>query len=354
MEKLKIDLNIISNDAHTSAIVSGFILLDKQNKIDLKINNRINNKCNYPHSCMVEAIINNKIIVAYDLLDGYNLDKSKLTNYLSKIDFYFKRSFSRDENKKIKYGNKIVPLGMNYYVTTKGNPQDIKSMAYKIKSTIKNCIGKLNKSIYEVEEFECVPNYNIDNSPKVMFCTRLWNPNGEPYEGTIENEELINERKYINNTRVEIIRELKKMMGDNFIGGLSNTEYSRECYPELVLDDEISKKENYIKLLKKADICIGTMGLHKSIGWKTAEYVVASKAIINEKLCYEVTGNFEKEKNYLEFTTSKECIENVKTLINNPIEIYKMQKNNYIYYQKFLRPDMQVMNSLLYVMKNKY
>lgn len=31
------------------------------------------------------------------------------------------------------------------------------------------------------------------------------------------------------------------------------------------------------------DICIGSMGLHKSIGWKTGEHIAASKAIINEK-----------------------------------------------------------------------
>ena len=152
--------------------------------------------------------------------------------------------------------------------------------------------------------------------------------------------------------RVDIIKRLKNELGSNFTGGLYNSKYAQENYPELILDESITQKENYLNLVKNCDICIGSLGLHKSTGWKTAEYVAASKAIVNENLFYESLGDFESGKNYLGFKDENECIEHIYELIKNPDKIVKMQNNNYIYYNKFLRPDMQVLNTLLMVMNN--
>lgn len=58
-----------------------------------------------------------------------------------------------------------------------------------------------------------------------------------------------------------------------------------------------------------SDICIGSMGLDESIGWKTAEYVAAGKAIIHEKMSYQIPYGFNKDTNYLEFSSADECIE---------------------------------------------
>lgn len=52
-------------------------------------------------------------------------------------------------------------------------------------------------------------------------------------------------------------------------------------------------------MVKESDICITTTGLHRSIGWKFAEYIAASKAIVTEKLNYspgtELKANFTRE-----------------------------------------------------------
>jgi len=61
----------------------------------------------------------------------------------------------------------------------------------------------------------------------------------------------------------------------------------------------LSNRRNYLEVMKQSDICISSMGLHQSIGWKTGEYIAASKAIINESFHYKVVGDFQIGKNYL-------------------------------------------------------
>lgn len=97
-----------------------------------------------------------------------------------------------------------------------------------------------------------------------------------------------------------------------------------------------------MKTLHQSDICIGTMGLHKSIGWKTAEYVAASKGIVNETLHYEVPGNFLEGKNYLAFITNEECMTGVSKLVDDPDLLFQMKVNNRQYYENYLRPDMLI------------
>lgn len=343
MKKLDIELNVLSNSEHISGIISGFKLLQSYGKINLKINKLSNNLSKeYPHECLVEAIINNKIKIAYDLLDGYNLNFKEVDKYLEKIDFYFKRSFSKEKNNLFINKEKIYPLGFNYCVN--------------LKETVCGCLHDKLKYIYKllirkksnlyVEDFELRPSYNINCKPKVIFCTRLWNPEGEENEKILDDK-LKAERKYINDLRVDIIKKLKLLLNEDFIGGVSDTLYARENYPDLIINKEITQKRNYLRNMQNADICIGSMGLHESIGWKTAEYIASSKAIINEKFRYEVIGEFNEFKNYLSFETSDECINHIKNLINNPEDILKMQINNFIYYNKYLRPDMQVFNSLM-------
>ena len=93
------------------------------------------------------------------------------------------------------------------------------------------------------------------------------------------------------------------------------------------------------------------MGLHESIGWKTAQYIASSRAIVNEKLHYEVTGNFEDGENYLSFEGVEECMEKVSFLYDDKDKLYNMKKRNHDYYNKYLRPDQLVLNAIKEVVK---
>ncbi len=105
-------------------------------------------------------------------------------------------------------------------------------------------------------------------------------------------------------------------------------------------------------LLHQCDICIGTMGLHESIGWKTGEYVAAAKAIVNERFHYQVTGDFAEGVNYLPFETAQECIAAVQQLVEDPRKLYEMKRANEAYYRRWLKPEVLVKNTLDLVAKS--
>ena len=88
------------------------------------------------------------------------------------------------------------------------------------------------------------------------------------------------------------------------------------------------------------------MGLFESIGWKTGEYVAAAKAIVNEEMHFDVTGDFEVGKNWLSFRTTEECLQAVRALTEEPERLYQMKLANERYYQQYLRPDMLVKRTL--------
>jgi len=146
--------------------------------------------------------------------------------------------------------------------------------------------------------------------------------------------------------RANCIYKLRHEFGNLFIGGLAPSVDALKNYPDCVVDRKIITKKSYLKLLKNSTICIATEGLFGSNGWKLGEYIAGAKAIVTEKLRHEVPGEFKKGVNYLEFSSPDQCLECVQTLINNPKMRYQMMKENYSYYNNFLRPDILILNSI--------
>ena len=112
-----------------------------------------------------------------------------------------------------------------------------------------------------------------------------------------------------------------------------------------------TSKLNYVKTIKEHDICISTLGLHKSNGWKLGEYIAASRAIISEPLFY-TPQNFIKGENYLEASSTDALISNIYKLIDNSDYKYEMMLNNFKFYNQYLRPDILILNSLLKVINS--
>lgn len=279
---------------------------------------------------MAVALINyNGHYIAYDVEDGYQYVE-EMQRLLETVDFYFKRSFSCQKNKELfpDYYKKIYPLGLNFHVTTKGNPIDHVNVIKKICNVF---MHRDSLDMFTPSAFEMIPQFKTSDI-KIIFYSRLWAPHDQ-------NED-------INNTRIEIIRSLRKKYGSNFFGGLENSELAMQLAPELVVDKSVVRRSNYLKQMKQADIGIATTGLHGSIGWKLAEYVAAGKAIVTEKLNYEVPNGFVVDNNYYTFSSADDCLDKIQSLINDPSKLYEMKMENYRYYQTSLRPDMLIKNTL--------
>lgn len=332
-----IKLIIPSDIPHNCQIITGFLRLEEQGQA-VEITDISRNAANPFYDLpVVLAEYRGKRIV-YDLWDGYQ-NPEGMQKGLDACDFYFKRSFSAEKNAALfpADAEKMYPLGFNYHVTHRKNP--INEPLWK--SMLKPLLGRTPDRYFVTEVFEGSAPQKGDGPVKILFLTQLW----DDQDPTLPPE-LNHERTLINEMRVEIIRALRRQYGDAFVGGLNNCGLSRRLAPELIVPANYTERRKYLKLLHSCDICIGSMGLHESIGWKTAEYVAAAKAIVNENFHYSVPGNFDQGRNFLAFSTAPECIDAVQQLVESPEMLYAMKLANEDYYRNFLKPEVLVKNSL--------
>ena len=327
----KILIHVISSEQHVCQIIAGFENLFGNSVI---VENHLSDSYYEGHRGAFLIVYYKNSTLVYDMSDGFH-DIETIKWHLRNCDFYFKRSYSREKIQSLlpDLSYKIKPTGLWYQVSPRTYPFPI-----TIRERLLNPIGIKPYSWFTQEKFEEIPRYKPNNL-SILFYTRLWEP-------TLNDKYLNLERNQINNMRITLIREIKRHFGNSFYGGLYDMELSRKLAPDLVLPKFRTVKNNYLKLMHNCDICIGSMGLHQSIGGKTGEYVAASKAIINEKLQYQVTGDFIDGVNYLSFNNIHECIEAVDYLYHSPQKVFDMKLANMKYYLEYLEPTILVRNTL--------
>lgn len=356
-------------EAHLSQIFVGFKLLEDEGILrinSIKFDEELKNK--YLFSAVIEVCINDSIMMVFDESDGYqSIHKLELFDKSIKdVDFYFKRSYDPEVHKKHKYGYKVKPLGLNYHITCKDNPfykfysenKGIKKIKDYIeyKKSMKYYYSKINYT-----EFESEKHYESYN---VIFFARLWDSNtlsieniekSYPYLNKSEIEKIYikwkDDLENVTSQRINLVRALKKELGEKFIGGLEDNKISRELAPELIVSKNYTDKFKFMNIIKSNNICISSVGLHGSIGWKFAEYVAAGKCIVTDPLKYELPGEFQEGKNYECYNNIAECVEKVKYLLDNTNKIYDIESANIEYYKKNLRPDKLVLNAIQIAIK---
>lgn len=302
-------------------IYEGFDRLKKSGTIDLTIRPAEGVKL----KPLLNVIVNDRLKIIYDTLDGLNWIKGSGIENLAyfhnniRADYYFKRSFNREVEESAPDGCRVLPLGLNY----------------SIQSGLQHVT---RRDVLRCEDLECLP--VSSKEPRILFMARLWDPD------KTEGEHMKEERMQLNKARIACILACKKAFGKRFSGGLADDDFSRVLAPELILPKDITMKERYIQNLRDHDICIATTGLHNSIGWKFAEYVASSRAIVSEPLQYEVPGNLEPNKNYLEFRDEEGLVQAISSLLDNPEKLQEMMYRNHQYYNEYLRPEKLVLNTL--------
>lgn len=349
---VKCELIVNSNVEHLRQIYTGFAMLHRHGFLDLTqtippefLNNKndANRWVNYKFF-NAKAIINDKISVLYDTHDWNKIDET----ILSEVDFYFKRSYDAKFVAGLKDAGKVFPLGLNYQVV--GDERDRFQLArtafYDGRRKIKAAIKSLHFGKYgEAEQLNKMQAYpSLAAPPKVLFMARVWDTNLIENKAAKENVEQINE------SRAECVRRLRKEFGTRFFGGLAHEDYAVKHFQDCLLpDNNLSNKRKYLEILKQFPICVTTVGLNGSNGWKLGEYVAFAKAVITEPLQFAVTGDFAPEKNYLEFDTPDRLIEAATRLIDDESLRVRMMMNNFRYYQSYLKPDALILNTLAVV-----
>jgi hypothetical protein len=356
--KINCELIVSSDVGHLRQIYTGFSLLHRRNFLKLKqtIPTEFLRKKNDPKRWTdykffnTTAIINDKIRVCYDLHDWNWIDEE----ILREADFYFKRSYDENFVSQLKEREKVFPLGLNYQVSSgETDTFQLQRAAFyggaeKLKAVVKALHKGKRGELEQLSNLESLPDFTLP--PKVLFTAQAWDPN------LIENKTQKEAVEQLNESRAECVRRLRKEFGKNFFGGLTHKEYAVRHFKDCLLPDgNLTSKRAHLEMLKDFSICVTTVGLNGSNGWKLGEYVAFSKAIACEPLQYSVTGGFASGKNYLEFTQPESLVEAVTRLFEDKDLRLAMQLNNYRYYQSYVRPDALVLNSLAVVLaSNKF
>lgn len=335
MEKVK--LIIPTGIEHTAQLVTGFLMLKEQGW-DVEIQDRSRDKTVPFYGLPAVMVEYRGKKLFYDVWDGYQ-DPEDMELGLQYCDYYFKRSFSEEKNRELfpQDAHRIFPLGLNYYVSHPKNTAD--EPLWKILPHLLQ--GKTPARYFVPKVFEGDPEAPAGKPPRILFLARLWGR-----EAWLEGDPANDEREKISLDRINIIRTLRKEYGDAFVGGINDCALSRQMAPDLIVPRELTERKRYLRVVHSSDICIGTTGLHGSIGWKAGEYVAAAKGIVHEELCYSVPGDFRDGANFLSFRTPQECVEAVARLVDNPQQLLEMKRANAAYYQNYLRPDVLVKNTL--------
>jgi hypothetical protein len=327
---------------HLYQLYDGFEKLKRKGIIDLKIrpSSSSNNKP------ILKVIINDRYTVMYDELDGLNWIEDTRENNISyfknniEADFYFKRSYNKLLKDNTPSNCEVYPLGLNFYIEPEGKYPP--AFQQRLKKKIKNFNKKL--SINQNDNLEYYPIKHKNN--QILFLTRLWNPDD------VKSDQLKAEREKMNLHRINFIKSCRSEFGSNFLGGLVRDKFSLKHSKDLIMPNKLTDKSSFLNAVKSSNICITTTGLHDSIGWKFGEFIANSKAIISEPLAYQLPGNFRVMDNYLPFENEEGLINNIYDLLDNEDKLVVMMKNNFKYYNSYVRSDVRVLNTLLKLPRN--
>ncbi|MGY5352978.1 hypothetical protein ACXGQW_10540 [Wenyingzhuangia sp. IMCC45533] len=283
-----------------------------------------------PNTAIVIEYLNKNTFLDYS-------DDTKFIDRPEKYHYYFKRSLLFKDLK-----NNVRPLNFQVNFTYK---------PFKLLTKIPFKI--LNKSNSRTELVRCLDWFNIltkdshhakkvkniwrdeieDYGGRVIFMTRLWNPD------KTNNSEEKSRREIQNNFRINACRIISKNF-PNSVVGIYPDDLAKKMAPDVLLEINQTKKKNYISELEKADICLANDGLKNTPGWKIGEYAMMNKAIISTPLNI-VVDEFKECENYIGLQNNVNY-SSLPDVINNLIKDKKyleLKTNNKKWSSKYIKPD---------------
>ncbi len=290
----------------------------------------------------MQLIIDDRIRCHVDVHDSWEIDLAAYDH----ADVYFKRSYDPSRLPPQAFP-RLRPLGLIHDVRQDGlDLRELRRIARlevqgvpRITTLLKTTLASL-ASVFDLGPRPTRSLLRADPAPalepRVLFMVGLWDPGAVPPD----RHDKIAEFEAINEMRVSCIRSLRRELGKHFTGGVMHSEFARRRYPDVLLDDpRAALKRSYIGRVRQHPICIATTGLHGSNGWKLAEYVALSRAIVAEPLRYGIPGQFGEPGHYLGFHTVDECTEQVHRLMCDAELRQAQMQANHQYYNQYMRPD---------------
>ena len=342
-----------ADEPHLQQIYAGFGMLARQGRLHLR--QRLA-PCDFrrddlpPH--LDEPGASHLIVLADGLRIGYDVHDAGEVNaeLLDQVDICFKRGWEAHFVAACAAPERVLPLGANVWV------HDVAPSWFALqrgllrhgRERLKSWMRALGLDRLlgdrmftpRLGDLEASPPLTL--APRVLFLAEAWNPAEAPSPATAV------ERVVINALRADCMRALRVEFGALATCGFRATAFAQQEFPDLVVTDtRLTRKRHYLALVRQHPICIASAGLHRSIGWKFAEYLSMSRAIVSEKLHMRLPGNFAAGHNYLEFDTAQSCVAAVRSLIDDRAARERLMRNNHDYYLAHVRPDSLVAASLV-------
>ena len=345
-----VELLCSGSSEHLSQVFTGFAMLRAQGEctVEVKRWSTYEGGLGGAEDTSLLRIVSGGRQIVYDVLDGATL----VPEALDWADVYVKRSYSPVEHGA---DPKVRPFGLNFPAygprdwRTRRLVWSVLGLRRDNAANIANHARRLNRwaawatrakngcRASDLAGIEHGP--EADRPPKVMFCTRLWDP--ARVSGTKRDEWT-----EMNRLRIECLRNLRTALGPGLVGGLAPTPLAVERHPDLVLDEDTMLKTRYLGRMHRTAIGVATAGLRGSNGWSLGEYLAASRAIVTERLRYEIGHPFAPGANHLPFDTAEGCVDQAVALVEDPDRTWAMMRANQELYRLAARPDRLIGRSL--------
>lgn len=250
-------------------------------------------------------------------------------------DYYFKRSLS-----SIDIFSNVYPLNFQVNYSYKSlnilNKFSLRELADRNNRVevfraldFFNLFTNLSHNAMDVRSF---PKEVNNNNGRIIFQTRLWNPDNHP------DLQEKNRRELQNEFRIEACRIIKKNFKNTVVGVFPDKLSSKIAF-DVLLDIKKTSKENYFKQLRNSDIGIADDGLKDTPGWKIGEYLLFGKAVITTPLSIAV-DNFNEHVNYEKLSDRNsydELPEKIEHLLSKN-RYLEMGTNNLSWSENYLHP----------------
>jgi len=285
---------------------------------------------------LLEATVDG-VPVAFDVHDSGHVDGE----VLARVEHYFKRSWEAPLLARVAGAERVHPLGLNVWVHDE--PVDFPALRRarlhrgldRFKSVVR-ALGAdrlTGDALYTPRQRDLEAEPPITLAPRVLFLAEAWDPD-QAYTAAGAAE-----RRQMNTTRASCMRALRDAFGDRVTCGFRPSAYVQREFADLAMSRQRATcKRVYLEQVRAHAICVATTGLQHSVGWKLAEYVSMSRAIVSQRLHMRLPGRFDAGVHYLAFETPQQCVEQVGRLLDDAALRAAMMQANARYHREHLAP----------------
>lgn len=344
---VRVNLWPLSNVAHLQQVFAGFEALHRAGKIVLAYHYGAAKRFGLnltgpldPDAFLVVAEVENGPVVVFDTHDSARVCEP----LYARCDFYFKRSHSLAEHRDYP---KMRPLGPNLEIELSRASRFGVERAMRLPQertrfrALARALRLPGNDVVDESRLLVRPHASAD--PHVLFVTRAWNP----LESKSPDLMKTRDRLAISDMRAECIRRLRSVFGPRFTGGLYRDAFAAERYPDALVDANVpTDRASHLARLPRFDICVSSAGLHRSVGWKFAEYLASGRAVIAEQMAFGAPGGLTEGIHYLGFSTVEECVSSALEIAENHQMRQQMMDAAQTYYREWVSPPAMVEHAL--------